>query len=67
MSNRDFGVVALGRFLAVERYYETHVSPSANQPGVPARTGPAVTPPSRARGAAPGHRLGRSTGRGWNR
>jgi hypothetical protein len=33
MSNRDFGVVALGRFLAVERYYETHVSPWANQPG----------------------------------
>jgi hypothetical protein len=53
MSNRDFGVVALGRFLAVERYYETQVSPWANQPGVPARSGPAVTPPSRARGAAP--------------
>jgi hypothetical protein len=33
--HRDFGVVALGRFLAVERYYETHVSPSANQAGSP--------------------------------
>jgi hypothetical protein len=31
MSNRDFGVVALGRFLAVERYRETCLSPSANQ------------------------------------
>jgi hypothetical protein len=26
MGNREFGVVALGRFLAVERYRETHVS-----------------------------------------
>jgi hypothetical protein len=26
MRNRDFGVVALGRFLAVERYQETHLS-----------------------------------------
>ncbi len=31
MGNRDFAVVALGRFLAVERYRETHLSPSTNQ------------------------------------
>jgi hypothetical protein len=30
MSNRDFAVVALGRFLVVERYRETYVSSSAN-------------------------------------
>ena len=28
MSNRDFGFVALGRFLAVERYRETQLSAS---------------------------------------
>jgi hypothetical protein len=41
MSNRDFEVVALGRFLAVERYRETCLSPSANQlrSPVPDRTG----------------------------
>jgi len=42
MSNRDFGVVALGRFLAVERYYETQVSPWAtsreSRPGVDRRS-----------------------------
>lgn len=41
MSSRDFGFVALGRFLAVERYRETCLSSSASQlpgPG-PARTG----------------------------
>jgi hypothetical protein len=30
MTNRDFGVVALGRFLAVERYRETHLSSSTS-------------------------------------
>jgi hypothetical protein len=41
MSNRDFGVSALGRFLAVERYREATLSPSANQlrSPVPDRTG----------------------------
>ena len=36
MSNRDFGVSALGRFLAVERYRETCLSPSAYQLRSPA-------------------------------
>jgi hypothetical protein len=31
MSNREFGVSALGRFLAVERYRETCPYPSTNQ------------------------------------
>ena len=31
MSNRDFGLSTLGRFLAVERYRETRLSPSADQ------------------------------------
>jgi hypothetical protein len=31
MCKGDFGVVALGRFLAVERYRETHLAPSASQ------------------------------------
>ena len=41
MSNRDFGFVALGRFLTVERYRETCLSPSAYQLRSPApdRTG----------------------------
>jgi hypothetical protein len=41
MSNRDFGVGALGRFLVVERYRETCLSSSTSQlrgPG-PERTG----------------------------
>jgi hypothetical protein len=40
MSDRGFGVVALGRFLAVERYRETCLSPSADKPRrpVPQRT-----------------------------
>jgi hypothetical protein len=41
MSNRDFAVVALGRFLVVERYRETHLSSSTSQllTRGPARTG----------------------------
>jgi hypothetical protein len=31
MSNRDFGVIMLGRFLVVERYRETHLSSSTRQ------------------------------------
>jgi hypothetical protein len=31
MRHRDFGVVALGRFMVVERYIETHPAPSANR------------------------------------
>jgi|GEM_PF-2041333 hypothetical protein len=31
MSSRDFGFVALGRFLAVERYRETRLSSSVSQ------------------------------------
>ena len=41
MSSRDFGFVAMGRFLVVERYRETCLSSSASQlraPG-PDRTG----------------------------
>ena len=32
MSNRDFRVVALGRFLAVERYRESHQPSLSTQP-----------------------------------
>ena len=32
MTNRDFGVSALGRFLAVERYRESHQSSLSTQP-----------------------------------
>jgi hypothetical protein len=41
MSNRDFGVVLLGRFLVVERYRETRGSSSTLQPPSPGpdRTG----------------------------
>ena len=63
MSNRDFGFIAIGRFLAVERYRETCLLSSTQQlraPG-PDRTG--ARPTSWTRGAAPGHRLGCSTGR----
>jgi hypothetical protein len=31
MSNRDLGFLALGRFLAVERYRETCLEPSTQQ------------------------------------
>jgi hypothetical protein len=37
MSNRDFGFVALGRFLAVERYRETHLSASMSRLPGPGR------------------------------
>jgi hypothetical protein len=65
MSNRDFGVVALGRFLAVERYRETCVSPSANQQGSPGPDwtgGHAAEPGSRSGSRAPARP---QTGRGW--
>jgi hypothetical protein len=32
MSNRDFGVIALGRFLSVERYRETQLSSPTHRP-----------------------------------
>jgi hypothetical protein len=35
MSSRDFGFVALGRFLVVERYRETCLSSSVSQLRVP--------------------------------
>jgi len=31
MRNRDFGFVALGRFLAVEQYYETQLLAALNR------------------------------------
>jgi hypothetical protein len=31
MTKRDFAVVALGRFLVVERYIETHPAPPARR------------------------------------
>ena len=56
MSNRDFGCTALGRFLAVERYIESH-QPSSTDPRLspPAeRTGRyADTPDSRSGLRAP--------------
>jgi hypothetical protein len=64
MSNRDFGVVALGRFLAVERYREASLSLSANQlqSPVPDRTGSEVdTSDSRSSSRVP---AGRRAGRG---
>jgi hypothetical protein len=57
MSNRDFGVSALGRFLAVERYRESKPSSfPAYPPRTPAgRTGGyAGTPDSRTAAPAPG-------------
>jgi hypothetical protein len=57
MSNRDFAVVALGRFLVVERYRETcQPSPTSQLPGRgPARTGGrADKPGSRSGSRAPG-------------
>ena len=41
MSNRDFGCTALGRFLAVERYIESHQPPS---------TDPRLSPPAERTG-----------------
>jgi hypothetical protein len=53
MSNRDFGVSALGRFLAVERYRETCLSPSANQlrSPVPDRIGVYIGTPGSGSGS----------------
>jgi hypothetical protein len=44
MSNRDFGCIALRRFPAVERYFESWQPSSTDPPRSPARTGPAGTP-----------------------
>jgi hypothetical protein len=63
MSSRDFAVVALGRFLVVERYRERCPSPSTDQLPGPARTGAAGTPASGTRAARSGCRLG-GAGRG---
>jgi hypothetical protein len=68
MSSRDFGVVALGRFLAVERYCETQLSPTHQLPG-PGRGrtgGSANRPEARSDSAAAGvgaqpHTLRRGT------
>jgi hypothetical protein len=56
MSNRDFGVSALGRFLAVERYRESQPSFPTHPPRTPGegRTGGyAGTPDSRTGSRAP--------------
>ena len=53
MSSRDFGFVALGRFLAVERYRETCLSSSVSQlrgPG-PDRTGGRADKPGSSSGS----------------
>jgi hypothetical protein len=53
MSNRDFAVVALGRFLVVERYRETCLPSSTNQvrsPG-PDRTGGHADKPGSSSGS----------------
>jgi hypothetical protein len=59
MRNRDFGFVALGRFLAVEQYYETQLTYSTDprrtrnpdrnrgRGDQPSRTGPGA--PAQAR------------------
>jgi hypothetical protein len=49
MRNRDFGFVALGRFLAVEQYYETQLTDSTDRrrsPGADRTAGPARKPDS---------------------
>jgi hypothetical protein len=62
MHNRDTGVLALGRFLAVERYCQSTYSPSTHPPVPSSRPdpigGPAATPaPASGSGAParPGH------------
>jgi hypothetical protein len=62
MRNRDFGFVALGRFLAVEQYYETQLTYSTDprrSPGADRTAGPTREPDSRSgtrTPAAPRHR-----------
>jgi hypothetical protein len=49
MSSRDFGFIALGRFLAVEHYCETHQSYSTDRrrsPGADRTAGPTRKPDS---------------------
>ena len=60
MRNREIGVVALGRFLAVERYRETHLPSSTHAPWSPAadRTpGHAARPGPRSGSPAPRPRV----------
>jgi hypothetical protein len=58
MSNRDFGVSALGRFLAVERYRESQQPSFVTQPlrssGAGRTGGDAGKPGSRSGSRAPG-------------
>jgi hypothetical protein len=57
MSKRDFGCVALGRFLVVERYYQSHQPSSTHPvqgPGVDGAGGDAKTPDGRSGSRAPG-------------
>jgi hypothetical protein len=57
MSHRDFAFVAVGRFLAVERYRETQLSSPTHRPwsAGPDRTGGhADKPDSRSGSRAPG-------------
>jgi hypothetical protein len=62
MRNRDFGFIALGRFLAVEQYYETQLTYAIDlgrRPGADQTAGPTRTPDSRSSTrspAAPRHR-----------
>ncbi len=56
MSNRDLGVIALGRFLAVERYRESQSSFSTHPlraPGADPTGGHTAKPGSRAGSRAP--------------
>jgi hypothetical protein len=51
MRNRDFGFVALGRFLAVEQYYETqltYVTDLRRSPGADRTAGSTREPDSRS-------------------
>jgi hypothetical protein len=61
MRNRDFGFTALGRFLAVEQYFETQLTYSTDprSPGAGRTAGPTRKPDSRSgtrAPAAPRHR-----------
>jgi hypothetical protein len=59
MSNREFAVVALGRFLAVERYRETHLPSSTDRLPSPVQNrtgGHADEPDARSGSWAPGRR-----------
>jgi hypothetical protein len=56
MSSRNFGIIAIGRFLVVERYRETCVSPSTERlraPGPDRSGGRADSSGSRSGSRAP--------------